>query len=142
MKGFPWATATSTPLGALQLLPETKEYLRRILPLRSWTLEVDPLRSSSNPRSTRGGQIQCSRMENTSTILRLAEKSACFTSIPTSGMAREHGHELVEFLAPEHKDPSKKRVILNPCLASGTRDGVKIGEGGDQGTLSMSGADI
>jgi len=45
--------------------------------------------------------------------------------------ARERVHKLVEFLAPEHKDPSKKRVIANPCLASGTKDDVKIGEGED-----------
>jgi len=56
--------------------------------------------------------------------------------------AREHVHKLVEFLAPEHKDTSKKRVIANPCLASGTKDDVKIGEGEDQRTLSMDGADI
>jgi guanosine-diphosphatase len=45
-------------------------------------------------------------------------------------------------LAPEQKDPSEKRVIPNPCLASGTKDDVKIGEGEDQRTLSMDGADI
>jgi len=50
--------------------------------------------------------------------------------------AREHVHKLVDFLAPEHKDPSKKRVIANPCLASGTKDDVKIGEGEDQKTLN------
>jgi guanosine-diphosphatase len=56
--------------------------------------------------------------------------------------AREHVHKLVEFLAPEQKDPTEKRVIPNPCLASGTKDDVKIGEGEDQRTLSMDGADI
>ena len=56
--------------------------------------------------------------------------------------AREHVHKLVEFLAPEHKDPSKKRVIANPCLANGTKDDVKIGEGEDERMLSMDGADI
>ena len=56
--------------------------------------------------------------------------------------AREHVHKLVEFLAPENKDPSKKRVIANPCLASGMKDDVKIGEGDSQRTLSMNGADI
>ena len=56
--------------------------------------------------------------------------------------AWEHIHKLVEFLAPEHKDGSKKRVIANPCLASGTKDDVKIGEGEDQRTISMDGADI
>ena len=56
--------------------------------------------------------------------------------------AREHTHKLVEFLAPEHEDPSKKRVIANQCLASGTKDGVKIGEGDSQRTISMDGADI
>ena len=56
--------------------------------------------------------------------------------------AREHVQKLVEFLAPEHKDLTTKRVIPNPCLASGTKDDVTIGEGGDQRTLSMDGADI
>jgi len=56
--------------------------------------------------------------------------------------AREHVHKLVEFLAPEHKDSTTKRVIANPCLASGTKDDVTIGEGEDQRTLSMDGADI
>lgn len=56
--------------------------------------------------------------------------------------AREHIHKLVEFLAPEPKNPTKMRVIANPCLANGTRDDVKIGEGEDQRTLSMDGADI
>ena len=49
---------------------------------------------------------------------------------------------LLEFLAPEHKDPNKKRVIPNLCLASGTKGDVKIGEGEDQGTFLMDGADI
>lgn len=56
--------------------------------------------------------------------------------------AREHVHKLVEFLAPEPKDPSKKRVIANPCLANGTRGDVKIGDGEGQRTISMDGADI
>ena len=49
---------------------------------------------------------------------------------------------LLEFLAPEHKDPGKERVIPNLCLASGTKGDVKIGEGEDQGTFLMDGADI
>ena len=56
--------------------------------------------------------------------------------------AREHVHKLVEFLAPEPKDHSKKRVIANPCLANGTRGDVKIGDGEGQRTISMDGADI
>lgn len=56
--------------------------------------------------------------------------------------AREHVHKLVEFLAPEQKDPTQKRVIANPCLASGTRDDVTVGEGEEKRTLSMDGFDI
>ena len=56
--------------------------------------------------------------------------------------AREHVHKLVEFLAPEHKDSSEKRVIANPCLASGTKDDVTVGEGEEKRTVSMDGADI
>jgi guanosine-diphosphatase len=56
--------------------------------------------------------------------------------------AREHVHKLVEFLAPEQKDPTQKRVIANPCLANGTRDDVTIGEGEDRRTISMDGTDV
>jgi guanosine-diphosphatase len=56
--------------------------------------------------------------------------------------AREHVHKLVEFLAPEQKDPTQNRVIANPCLANGTRDDVTIGEGEARRTISMDGFDI
>jgi len=56
--------------------------------------------------------------------------------------AREHVHKLVEFLAPEPKDPTKKRIIANPCLSKGTKDDVKIGEGENQRIIPMDGADI
>ena len=56
--------------------------------------------------------------------------------------AREHVHKLVEFLAPDQKDSSKKRVIANPCLASGTSDEVTIGEGEDKRAILMDGFDV
>ena len=56
--------------------------------------------------------------------------------------AREHVHKLVEFLAPEPKDPTQKRVIGNPCLANGTKDEVTIGEGEAKRTISMDAFDV
>ena len=56
--------------------------------------------------------------------------------------AREHVHKLVDFLAPDQKDPNQKRVVANPCLANGTSDDVIIGEGEEKRTISMSGFDI
>lgn len=56
--------------------------------------------------------------------------------------AREHVHRLVEFLAPERKYPTQKRVIPNSCLTNGTKDDVTIGEGGEQRTISMNGVDV